>query len=469
MTKSFVTTKATPLDTSSLELIGTSIEVPLVSGTWRRYVNLDYAASTPALVAVKERLDAFGPYYSSVHRGAGLKSQISTAAYEGARETLRRFFHGRPSDSVIVTRNTTDSMNLLASCLPSSAHVVAFTSEHHATLLPWQHTSGDVEYLEMPTSASQAIERLTSYLEAHPLTTLVAVTGASNVTGEVWPIAELTSVAHANGARIVIDAAQMAPHLPIDMAALDIDYLAASGHKLYAPYGAGVLIGRADWLDRADAYLRGGGAVDFVTPTEVLWSKGPTRHEAGSPNVIGAVAMAIACETLENYGMDRLAEEEIDLASYARTELGTIPGIELYRLWEPEAPRIGVVTFNLNGYDHSHLAAILSAEYGIGVRHGCFCAHPLILELLNVSDEQAVSLRAELKAGRRPRLPGAVRMSVGVGTTRADVDYLVASLRHIAAEGPDWTYGIDQATGEFKPDPDPRPWPDLPVPLERSE
>ncbi|WP_298339025.1 aminotransferase class V-fold PLP-dependent enzyme [Ferrimicrobium sp.] len=455
----------TPPQDPHLDLVGSSIEVPLVSGEWRRYVNLDYAASTPALVDVAAKLETFLPYYSSVHRGAGMKSQISTAAYEGARETLRGFFHGRPTDTVIVTRNTTDSMNLLASCLPDGAKVVAFTSEHHATLLPWAQTPGNIHYLTMPTSASVAIQALADYLTKHPDTTLVAVTGASNVTGEVWPIAELTRLAHDHGARIVVDAAQMAPHLPIDMTSLDVDYLAASGHKLYAPYGAGVLIGRADWLDSADAYLRGGGAVDFVTPTEVLWSSGAPRHEAGSPNVLGAVAMAIACDTLANYGMDKLAAEEISLAQYARQRLGEVPGIELYRLWEPEAPRIGVVTFNLAPYDHSHLAAILSAEYGIGVRHGCFCAHPLILELLNVSDDQATSLRAELKAGRRPRLPGAVRMSVGIGTTHEDVEYLVASLTQIANDGPRWTYAIDPTTGEFAPDPDPRPWPDLPITL----
>ncbi|WP_298210551.1 aminotransferase class V-fold PLP-dependent enzyme [Ferrimicrobium sp.] len=450
-----------------LDLVGSDIEVPLVSGGWRRYVNLDYAASTPALVEVAARLEAFLPYYSSVHRGAGIKSQISTAAYEGARESLREFFHGRPTDTVVITRNTTDSMNLLASCLPGGAKAVAFTSEHHATLLPWGHTQGSIQYLTMPKSAGQAISALGEYLTEHPDTALVAVTGASNVTGEVWPIAELTGLAHEHGARIVVDAAQMAPHLPIDMTSLDVDYLAASGHKLYAPYGAGVLIGRADWLDSADAYLRGGGAVEFVTPSEVLWSSGASRHEAGSPNVLGAVAMATACETLANFGMERIAAEEIDLAQYARRRLGEVPGIEVYRLWEPEAPRIGVVTFNLPPYDHSHLAAILSAEFGIGVRHGCFCAHPLILELLNVSDDQAATFRAELKAGRRPRLPGAVRMSIGIGTTREDIDYLVASLTNIVEHGTSWTYAIDPTTGEFAPDPDPRPWPSLPIALAR--
>ncbi|KJE77124.1 aminotransferase class V-fold PLP-dependent enzyme [Ferrimicrobium acidiphilum] len=451
-----------------LELVGDDIQVPLVQGGQRRYINLDFAASTPALVEVAAKLDEFLPYYSSVHRGAGIKSQISTSAYEGARETLRAFFGALPTDTIVITRNTTDSMNLLASCLPVGAKVVAFTSEHHTTLLPWQRSKGSVHYLTMPKSASQAVEQLSDYLRGQPDTTLVAVTGASNVTGEIWPIAELATVAHQYGARIVVDAAQMAPHLAIDMTALDVDYLAASGHKLYAPYGAGVLLGRADWLDSAEAYLRGGGAVDFVTPTEVLWSRGASRHEAGSPNVIGAVAMAAACETLAAYGMDELAEEEIALADYARRRLADVPGIELYRLWEPEAARIGVVPFNLAAYDHSHLAAILSAEFGIGVRHGCFCAHPLILELLNVSDEQATSLREEIKTGNRPRLPGAVRMSIGVSTTRDDLDYLVNSLTKIANEGPSWTYAIDPNTGEFTPAPDPREWPDLPITLDRT-
>ena len=449
------------------ELLGASLKVPLVSGQWRQYVNLDYAASTPPLLAVMRSLEAFLPYYSSVHRGAGYKSQISTAAYEGARETVRAFFRARHDDAVIFTRNTTEAINLLAASLPEGSSVVSFASEHHANLLPWQLLSGRATFLGAPSSALDSLNRLEEHFASGAPTTLVAVTGASNVTGEIWPVAELAAVAHSHGARLLLDAAQLAPHFTADVTELGVDYMAISGHKLYAPFGAGALIGRPDWLEATAPFFRGGGAVDFVTTSEVLWSALPARQEAGSPNVVGAVAMAAALEQLATYGMDRIGREEIALGNYARNRLSAVPGLEVYRLWDEKAERIAVATFNLSGYDHSHLAAVLSAEFGIGVRHGCFCAHPLMLQLLGVSDDEVDRLRAGMKRGEKSKIPGAVRMSLGLGTRRSDIDHLVTSLEQVAMEGPRWHYRVDPQTGDYLPDPDPRPWPDLPINLAR--
>ncbi len=448
-------------------LLGESIEVPLVTGELRRYVNLDYAASAPPLAEVVSALEQFLPYYSSVHRGAGYKSQISTAAYEGARTAVHAFFGARPDDVVVFTRNTTDSINLLAESLPDEASVVTFSSEHHANLLPWQKGKLRVTYLTAPQSAEDAIERLDKHL-ATASTDLVAITGASNVTGELWPVAELAEVAHKHGARLLLDAAQLAPHVPVSLADLGVDYMAASGHKIYAPFGAGVLIGRSDWLQRSAPFLRGGGAVDFVTTSEVLWTSLPDRQEAGSPNVVGAVALGAAVQVLNSYGMSRLATEELKLARYARGRIQDIPKVDVYRLWNSEADRIGVVTFNVRGYEHSHLAAILSAEFGIGVRHGCFCAHPLMLELLHVDPSAAAQIRNEFRHGYRPRVPGAVRMSIGLGTTKDEVDYLVDALARIVSDGPQWNYTVSPQSGEFAPTPDPRPWPALTVALSHN-
>lgn len=440
-------------------LLGADVEVPLVTGGWRRYVNLDYAASAPPFLEVSQAVANFLPYYSSVHRGAGYKSRVSTAAYEAARDALHRFFSARAQDVVIFTRNTTDSINLLASALPPRASVVTFASEHHANLLPWRRDAVGVTYLPPPRSAREAVEALGAHLALGARTDLVSVTGASNVTGELWPVREITRLAHRHGARVLLDAAQLAPHSPISMEDLEVDYMAASGHKLYAPFGAGVLIGRSDWLRQMEPFLRGGGAVDFVTTSDVLWSELPERQEAGSPNVVGAVALAEATRVLERYGMGRLGAEELSLATHAWSALRTVPDIELYGLWDADAPRIGVSLFNLRGYDHSQLATILSAEYAIGVRHGCFCAHPLMLELLHVDRSAAASIRARMKAGDKLQVPGAVRLSIGLGTTKADIDYLVDALKAISAEGPRWKYGVDPQTGEYAPMPDPRPWP----------
>src|SRR5688500_14850443 len=193
-----------------LRLMGADTEVPLVTGGSGRYVNFDYAASAPALQVVRDAVGELLGWYSSVHRGAGFKSRASTAAYEGARESIRRFVNGRPDDAVIITRNTTDSINLLAATVPEGTHVVAFSGEHHANLLPWKRCT--VNYLPVPESPAEAASSLETALRELPACDdphLVAVTGASNVTGEIWPVAELARIAHECGARLLVDAAQL--------------------------------------------------------------------------------------------------------------------------------------------------------------------------------------------------------------------------------------------------------------------
>ena len=456
-----------PLHGSDLvRLVGADTLVPRVNGPECRYVNLDYAASAPSLVRVHDAVEELLGWYSSVHRGAGFKSRVATTAYEGARESIRRFVNARDDDAVIITRNTTDSINLLAGTLPEGTHVVCFAGEHHANLLPWKRIG--VRYLPVPETPSAMLAALADTLRDLPHCEdphLVAVTGASNVTGEIWPVADIARVAHDNGARLLVDAAQLAPHAPIDMARDGIDFLALSGHKLYAPYGAGALIGERDWLSAGDPFLRGGGAVKIVTVDETLWADLPDRQEAGSPNVVGAVALGVACDTLAEAGMDRVADEERALLAYARERLDPIDGFEAYRVWPADHPRVGLCTFNLRGVPYDLLAAVLSAEHGIGIRHGCFCAHPLMMRLLRVDDAEAHRLVEETRAGRHERLPGAARMSLGLGSTREDVDALADALASIAAHGPRWTYAVNPETDEYEPDPDPRPLPPLPMRL----
>jgi selenocysteine lyase/cysteine desulfurase len=450
----------------ALRLVGADVEVPILPRGSTRYVNLDYAASAPALQAVHDAVEELLGWYSSVHRGAGFKSRASTAAYEGARESIRRFVNARDDHAVIITRNTTDSINLLAGTLPAGTHVVCFAGEHHANLLPWKRIG--VRYLPVPESPKGALESLAATLGELPHCDdphLVAVTGASNVTGEIWPLAEIARVAHDNGARLLVDAAQLAPHAPIDMQRDGIDFLALSGHKLYAPYGAGALIGERDWLSSGDPFLRGGGAVKLVTVDETLWAELPDRQEAGSPNVVGAVALGVACDTLARAGMDRIADEEREMSAYAREQLASVDGVEHYRVWADDHPRTGLLTFNLAGVPYDLLAAVLSAEHGVGIRHGCFCAHPLMVRLLRVADAEVDRLMTGMRDGQHERLPGAARMSLGLGSTKADIDALADALRAIAAEGPRWTYSVNPASAEYEPDPDPRPLPPLPMRL----
>lgn len=427
-----------------LPVAGADLQVPLVSGEQVRYANLDYAASAPALSAVAARVDEVLPFYASVHRGAGYASQVSTAVLERSRAVVGRFVGARAGDVVVFTRNTTDALNLLAGCLPSWGDVVFLDVEHHANLLPWQRGPHRCVPVEATVDATLAALEATLRQRA---AVLVAVTGASNVTGEELPVDRIVALAHGYGARVVVDAAQLAPHRRIDLEASGADYVAFSGHKLYAPYGTGVLVGRRDWLDRGTPYIAGGGAVqrvwssdDRTTPSVdvgVEWACAPARHEGGTPNVLGAVALATACEQLQALPEAALEVHEAALRDRLVDGLTAVPGVRLHRAFADAPSSIGIVTFTVDGVAPGLVAAYLSAEHGIGVRDGAFCAHPLLSRL---------------------GLPGgAVRASVGVGTRGADVDRLVSAVARLAAEGTRWTYALVE--GRWAPTPDPRPLP----------
>lgn len=245
------------------------------------------------------------------------------------------------------------------------------------------------------------------------------------------------------------------------MTASDLDYVAISGHKLYAPLGASALIGRPDWLAGREPMLLGGGAVRFVSVDEVLWADLPDRAEAGTPNIVGAVALGVACRTLAGADRDRLAAHETALIDDAHSRLDAISAVRCHRLWGPRQPRIGVLTFTVRELGYARVAAALSAEHGIGVRHGCFCAHPLISDLLAIDEHAVADISTALRAGRNTAMPGAVRLSIGLGTSSADLDRLVDALASIATEGPRWTYRTSPDAKDCWPDPDPRPPPRL--------
>ncbi len=411
--------------------------VPTARGP-QEYANFDHAASTPALEAVKEAVDRALPTYSSVHRGNGYASRVTSAWYEQARDQVAAFVGARADDHVIFTRNTTDSWALLARALPADTTVVVFSSEHHSTLLPW--SPARTVSLPVPRDRDDAIRRLDAALaDVRTAHRLVVVAGASNVTGEVWPLARVVEVAARHGARVALDAAQYAPHRRVDLAASGIDYVAFSGHKTYAPFGAGVLAGRSDWLDAAEPYLPGGGATASVTAQGPTWAEGPGRHEGGSPNVIGAVALAAACSVLEQQ-RDDIALYEHALAERLRRGLESIPGVRLHSVFGPGGDRVAVVAFTVDGVDSALVSAALSVEHGIGVRDGKFCAHLLVDALLG--DAPALVPRT------------AVRASVGLANRPGHVDRLVAAVAELAARGPALRYERDPSG--WTPEEDPR-------------
>ncbi len=418
-----------------LDVVGADLTVPLLDGRRVRYANLDYAATAPALRSVADRVAQVLPFSGSVHRGAGLPSQASSRLYEAARARVSTALGARADDHVVFVRNTTDATNLLAGSIPAdTGDVLTLDIEHHANLLPWKrHGQGDAaasdehrfgyRTVAHAETIGETLRQVEVALCARP-TALLAVTGASNVTGEVLPIDRLAALAHAYGARIFVDAAQLAPHRRIHLTLSDVDYVAFSGHKLYAPYGSGVLVGRGDWLDAAEPYLAGGGAVRNVTVDRTDWATGPQRHEGGTPNLAGAVAIVAALEELDTLvdrdGIDAREAHEAALTTRLRDGIAAIPGVTTHRIWDGDGDAIGVVAFSVDGYTPGLVGAYLSAEHGIGVRDGRFCAHPLLE-------------RFGLK-------PGALRASFGVGSRSDDVDRLLAALQQLTTTGPAFAY-----------------------------
>jgi selenocysteine lyase/cysteine desulfurase len=399
----------------------------------RGQINLDYAATTPALRAAADAVLRLLPAYGSIHRGGGARSRISTAAYEAARQAVGRFVGIDDEHVVVFVRNTTEAINLVAASLPKSSRILCSPVEHHANLLPWRDHR--VDHLPFTSSAEELVEVAASMLqralaERRPYDVL-AVSGASNVTGEVLPVAELAAVAHDAGADVLVDAAQLAPHRRIRVRDLQVDYLALSGHKLYAPFGAGALIVRRDLLRSVPPLLKGGGAVRVVTLDDVAWADLPQRLEAGTPNLLGAVALAAACDELERHGRERLEQLEGELALRLWRGLDAVPGCNTLRGWPAHDDRVAVATFVLADHDPRDVALRLTRDYGVAVRSGLFCAHPFVSHLLATPAEttdRAIRGRTAVDLS----LPGAVRASIGVGVQQEDVDTLIAALHDLA-------------------------------------
>ncbi|MFC2031652.1 aminotransferase class V-fold PLP-dependent enzyme [Chloroflexota bacterium] len=448
------------IDNVREQIVGVDAQVPLIDGSQRTYVNFDNAASTPALRPVYDKVNEFMTWYSSIHRGTGFKSQIASEAYDLAHDIVGCSVGANlETNTVIFGKNTTEAINKLARRYPFEPDDIVLCSllEHHSNDLPWRQHADllRVAVLDDGTLDEDDFDRLLSRHAGR--VKLVAISGASNVTGCLNPIHRLAEKAHAVGAEIVVDAAQLAPHRAIDMRSDDdpghLDFVVLSAHKMYAPYGTGALVGPTSVFEQGIPDVVGGGTVDIVTVDEVRWAGPPDRDEAGSPNVVGAVALAQSILSLQEIGMDSLARHEADLTAYALDRLRDISGIKIYGLTDPKRTddRLGVIPFNLHGVDHYKLAAVLSYEGGIGVRNGCFCAHPYILRLLSVSGGEALRHQQDIVAGTRVGLPGLVRISFGCYNTRGEVDYLAEILTRIASGEVEGHYEQDPMSGAYHP------------------
>jgi selenocysteine lyase/cysteine desulfurase len=441
--------------------VGLDTVVPLLNGSRQVYINLDNAASTPSLKAVKDSVDGFLEYYSSVHRGMGFKSQLSTHAYEDARRAVMEFTGADfQQDVCLFGKNTTEAINKLARRFPFTPErdiVLVSTMEHHSNDLPWRAVARVIHVKVTPEGRLDEADFDFQMERYAGRVALVAITGGSNVSGFINPVYRLAEKAHAAGVQILVDCAQLAPHRKVDMLPHDdprhLDYVTLSAHKLYAPFGTGALVGRRDTFAGGEPDYRGGGQVDIVTLDSVAWSTPPERDESGSPNTVGAVALAVAVRQLQAVGMNKVAAHEADLTAYALSHLKKVPGLHIFGDTEPTraASRLGVIPLQMEGIPHFLLAAILSYEFGIGVRNGCFCAHPYILNLLNVSEEEAVHVRQRILDGDRREVPGLVRVSFGLYNEVEEIDQLVEALQKAARGGYQGEYVQDAASGDFAP------------------
>jgi selenocysteine lyase/cysteine desulfurase len=441
--------------------VGCDLEVPTLNGTKRKYINFDNAASTPPFKTVQDTLNQFMNYYSSVHRGTGFKSQLSTHVYEEAREVVINFFGASPdTHTCIFGKNTTEAINKLASRFPFTPErniVITSALEHHSNDLPWRKNAKAV-HVKLLLDGSIDLDDFDAKLEQYAEhLALVAISGGSNVTGFITPVHDLARKTHAVGAQIMVDCAQLAPHRQVDMKPLDdpehLDYISVSAHKMYAPYGTGALIGRRDTFENGAPDMVGGGVVEIVTLEEVHWTSPPDRDEAGSPNVGGAVALATAVKTLSEIGMDSVSHHEAELTAYALQHLSEIPDVQIMGNSDPDAAlnRLGVIPFTIRDMDHFLVAAILGYEFGIGVRNGCFCAHPLILHLLQLTEAQAIKVRNDILHGDRSNMPGLLRASFGLYNTIDEIDTFLAALKNIVNGNYQGNYIKNSATGEYRP------------------
>lgn len=359
-------------------------------------VYLDNAATAQK---PKQVVDALVSYYemdnANVHRGVHTLAGRATDAYEGAREKVRAFIGASHTKEIIFTRGTTTALNLVADSygaanISSGDEIVISHVEHHSNFIPWQQlakrTGATLKFIEPEEDGSISVEKAASVIGAK--TKIVAITHVSNVLGTVTPIQAIAQIAHENGAVIVVDGAQAVPHMAVDVAALDVDFYAFSGHKMLAPTGTGVLYGKKALLEKMEPTEFGGEMIDFVNLYDSTWKELPWKFEAGTPTIGGQIALGAAMDYLTEIGMDAVHLHEEELVRYALAEMQKISGITIYGPLDANK-RAGLVTFNLEGVHPHDLATVLDEE-GIAIRAGHHCAQPL-MKWLGVNSTARVS------------------------------------------------------------------------------
>ncbi|EFI68871.1 cysteine desulfurase [Lysinibacillus fusiformis ZC1] len=379
-----------------------------------RLVYLDSAATSQKPVQVIEAIKAYYEFdNSNVHRGVHTLGNRATDKYEGAREKVRKFINAQSTQEIIFTRGTTTALNTVATSygranVVEGDEIVITHMEHHSNIIPWQQLAKEknatLKYIELEADGTLSLEKVRAIVT--PKTKIVSVSMASNVLGTINPIKEIAQIAHANGAVMVADGAQAAPHMKIDVQDLDVDFLGFSGHKMCGPTGIGVLYGKKEHLEKMEPIEFGGEMIDFVGLYESTWKELPWKFEGGTPIIAGAIGLGAAIDFLTDIGLDNILEHEHKLAGYAMDQLETIDGLKIFGPRDP-MKRCGLVTFNLDDV-HPHDVATVLDMNGIAVRAGHHCAQPLMKCLQQVATARA---------------------SFYLYNTEEDIDRLVAGLR----------------------------------------
>lgn len=416
-------------------------KVRTADGRKRPLTYLDHGASTHAPRPVIDAVSDFlSNHYANVHRGNHTLSQEASSAFEEASETLARFIGADlATQPVCLTGNTTQALDLAAHLMADVKGATVVTqAEHHSNDLPHRRR-GKVLRAPVDGEGRLLLDEVEALLQRHRVK-LLAVTGASNVTGVMPPVHKLARLAHDAGARILVDAAQLYAHAPLDVKSPaspeHLDFVAAAGHKAYAPLGSAFLAAPAELVDAAPPHMTGGGTVEWVTETGVKHKDGPERHHGGTPNIVGAVAFAAATDYLARLGMEAVRDHELHIVRHGLRrfqELADEHGVGLLGPTRSEdAPsKVGVFAFVVPGLHHGEASQALDRRWGIATRNGCFCAQPLLNQLLGLGAQPAWT---RLKDRTGVEIPGAVRASVGVYNTDKDFDLLADGVAQLARE-----------------------------------
>lgn len=416
-------------------VMGLYKKVPLSDGTFSIPVNLDNAATTPPFIYVMSKILDYAPWYSSIHRGTGYKSLISSDIYEESRFIIKDFVKADlEEDDVIFTKNTTESINILSYMLYNENKdivIISTSMEHHSNDLPWRKFK--IDYIDINEFGELDLDDLENKLIKYKgKVKLVTVTGASNVTGIINPIHKIAEIAHKYNSKILVDGAQLVPHIRFDKKSLSssehIDFLVFSAHKMYAPFGIGVIIGYKKFFEKMKPVFMGGGTIKVVTHDLVTWDESPAKHEAGSPNIIGVVALTSAMKKINDIGFGNIEKYEDFLTSYTIKKLENIEDIILYT--KEEDKKVSIIPFNIKGIYHEKVAKILSDNFAISIRSGCFCAHPYVIKLLKLSKEEIKNYIDNPSISK----PGMLRISFGLYNTIYEIDRFIYAIKKIISD-----------------------------------